>query len=174
MEYVFNLINANIELILLLFSGLIVLLLVLIVFCLIKIKKLKKRYDFFMGANRRPDLSLETKLNEYSVDVKDVKERYNEVINSIEKIEKNVLYCSQKVGIVRYNPFDEMGGNLCFAIAILDGKDNGVVINGIYNRTGSFTYGKPVENGESSYALSDEEKQAISKAKENYNENLSN
>ena len=60
----------------------------------------------------------------------------------------------QKVGLIRYNPFDEMGGNLCFALALLDGNDNGVVLNGIHSRTGSFTYAKPIEMGVSSFSAS--------------------
>ena len=73
----------------------------------------------------------------------------------------------QKVGIVRYNPFDEMGGNLCFALALLDAKDNGVVLNGIHSRTGSFTYAKPIEMGVSTYVLSTEELQAVEMAQKN-------
>lgn len=73
----------------------------------------------------------------------------------------------QKVGLIRYNPFDEMGGNLCFALALLDGSDNGVVLNGIHSRTGSFTYAKPIELGVSTYMLSDEEIKAVEMAKQN-------
>ena len=73
----------------------------------------------------------------------------------------------QKVGLIRYNPFDEMGGNLCFALALLDGNDNGVVLNGIHSRTGSFTYAKPIEMGVSTYMLSEEELKAVEVAKNN-------
>ncbi|MBQ5709711.1 MAG: DUF4446 family protein, partial [Anaerotignum sp.] len=71
----------------------------------------------------------------------------------------------QKIGLIRYNPFDEMGGNLCFALALLDGHDNGVVLNGIHSRTGSFTYAKPIEMGVSTYMLSEEEIKAVEMAK---------
>ena len=59
-----------------------------------------------------------------------------------------------------------MGGNLCFALALLDAKDNGVVLNGIHSRTGSFTYAKPIEMGVSTYVLSTEEIQAVKLAQE--------
>ena len=58
-----------------------------------------------------------------------------------------------------------MGGNLCFALALLDGHDNGVVLNGIHSRTGSFTYAKPIEMGVSTYMLSEEEIKAVEMAK---------
>jgi hypothetical protein len=60
-----------------------------------------------------------------------------------------------------------MGGNLCFALALLDGHDNGVVLNGIHSRTGSFTYAKPIEMGVSTYMLSEEEIKAVEMAKNN-------
>lgn len=133
----------------------------------IKLNGLKKRYNFFMGVNRRPDMNLEDRLRQYADDVKAVKEKYDELLEKVIDVDNNLDYCTQKIGIVRYNPFDEMGGNLCFAVAILDGKDNGVVLNGIHSRSGSFTYAKPIEMGVSPYVLSIEELEALNKAKEN-------
>ena len=72
--------------------------------------------------------------------------------------------CVQKIGIVRYSAFRDTGSDLSFALALLDEKNNGVVLNGIYSREMSNIYAKPVENGESTYTLSEEEKQAINKA----------
>ena len=62
---------------------------------------------------------------------------------------------------------EDTGSDLCFAIALLDFEDTGVVINGIYSRDGSSTYAKPVEKGTSTYTLSTEEIQAIDMAKRN-------
>lgn len=76
-------------------------------------------------------------------------------------------YCTQKVGVVRYNAIEKVGADLSFAIAMLDAEDNGIVLNGIYSRDGSYVYSKPVQNGQSTYQLSDEEKEAIRLAKEN-------
>ena len=63
--------------------------------------------------------------------------------------------------------FLKVGADLSFAIAMLDAEDNGIVLNGIYSRDGSYVYSKPVQNGQSTYQLSDEEKEAIRLAKEN-------
>ena len=59
-----------------------------------------------------------------------IDEKYSKLLEIVQDMEKNMQFCCQKVGIVRYNPFEEMGGNLCFAIAILDAENTGVVING--------------------------------------------
>ena len=80
-------------------------------------------------------------------------------------LEHQLGYCIQKVGVIRYNPFDEMGGNLCFAVALLDEMDTGVVLNGILGREGSYTYAKQIEQGKSTYTLSAEEVQALDMAK---------
>lgn len=92
----------------------------------------------------------------------------SKLLEIVEDMQKNMQFCVQKVGIVRYNPFEEMGGNLCFAVALLDAENTGIVINGIHSRTGTFTYAKPVELGVSTYILSKEEQEAIDKAKNKY------
>ncbi len=141
----------------------------LFVLCLIlfsKIRRERKRYDFFMGANRRPTHNLETKLQEYYENTKAIDAKYTDLLNMVTDMDKTMKSNVQKVGLIRYNPFEEMGGNLCFALALLDGEDNGVVLNGIHSRTGSFTYAKPIEMGVSIYMLSEEEKQAVKMAQE--------
>ncbi len=76
------------------------------------------------------------------------------------KNEKNL----QKVGIVRFNPFKEGGGDQSFSVAILDASDSGFVITSLYSNANNRVYAKPILNGVSSYLLSQEEKEAISKA----------
>ena len=68
------------------------------------------------------------------------------------------------MGIVRYSAFQDTGSDLSFSLALLDEKNNGIVMNGIYSREMSNIYAKPVEAGKSSYTLSEEEQQAIEKA----------
>lgn len=155
--------------IVLLLGGLAILILLLFLFCivlLLKIRRERKRYDFFMGANRRPDYNLETQMKEYFTRAKEIDEKYTNLLNMVTDMDKTMKSNIRKVGLVRYNPFQEMGGNLCFALALLDGEDNGVVLNGIHSRTGSFTYAKPIEMGVSTYLLSEEELEAIQIARE--------
>lgn len=71
----------------------------------------------------------------------------------------------QKVGFIRYNPFPDVGGELCYAIALLDENNNGVIINSIYARETCYSYAKDITNGESlNHKLSDEEIQALKMA----------
>lgn len=70
----------------------------------------------------------------------------------------------QKLGVVRFNPFPESGSDLSFSVALLDSKDNGVVITSLYGRSESRTYAKPILAGHSSYVLTEEEKEALAKA----------
>jgi hypothetical protein len=79
----------------------------------------------------------------------------------INGIERTVIQCVQKVGIIRFNAFDNVGSDLSFSIALLDNNDSGVVLSGIYARDSSSTYAKPVSSGKSKYSLSAEEIQAI-------------
>ena len=78
----------------------------------------------FMGTSRRPDLNLEMKINAYFESVKEIEQKYGKLLDMVTDIDAIMSENIQKVGIVRYNPFDEMGGNLCFALALLDAKDN--------------------------------------------------
>lgn len=71
----------------------------------------------------------------------------------------------QGVGIVRYNPFPEMGGNMSFSLALLDGRANGVVVSVLNGREVARVYGKSIEAGQSTYALSGEEQQALALAR---------
>lgn len=146
-----------------------VLLLILVIVDIYSNQKLKKRYEVFMGINkkRRNDINMEKLLVDCVAKAESIDDKYAKVLEIVQDMQKNMQYCCQKVGIVRYNPFEEMGGNLCFAVAILDAENTGIVINGIHSRTGTFTYAKPVELGVSTYILSKEEQEAIDKAKNN-------
>lgn len=73
----------------------------------------------------------------------------------------------QKVGVIRFNPFSEVGSDQSFSVALLDSNDCGVVITSLYNREENRIYAKPINEGQSQYLLSDEEKQAIEQAKTN-------
>lgn len=72
--------------------------------------------------------------------------------------------CLQKIGVVRFNAFEDVGGEQSFAIALLDSNRNGVVISSIYGRQDSRLYSKKIINGEGERALSEDEKKALNKA----------
>jgi len=70
----------------------------------------------------------------------------------------------QKLGLIRFNPFNETGGNNSFSLVLLDGKNNGWVMTGLHTRERTRLYVKPIKNLKSEYELSDEEKKALEKA----------
>ena len=143
-----------------------VLLIVLIlgfIILLVKMQRLNKRYKTFMK-KLSSNTNIEEDLESYIYRVEKVEKQNLEILSYCKSLEQELTGCIQKIGIVRYSAFKDTGSDLSFALAMLDEKNNGVVLNGIYSREMSNIYAKPVENGKSKYTLSEEEKQAIEKA----------
>ena len=113
--------------------------------------------------------NLDEMLKAYINDVNDVKKDNSEIKAYYTKLDNDISSSIQKIGLVRFNAFKDVGSDLSFAVALLDREDNGVVFNGIYGSESSNIYAKPIKNGESSYQLSDEEKYAIEIAEQNKN-----
>ena len=135
---------------------------------LVKLFSINKKYKTFI--NKLGDgNNIEEDLENYMYRVERVEKQNAEIRGLINTIDTNMENCIQKIGIVRYNAFKDTGSDLSFALAMLDEKNNGVVLNGIYSREMSNIYAKPVENGKSTYTISEEEQQAIQKAMENQN-----
>lgn len=89
---------------------------------------------------------------------KEIQELF-EISNRIHRLAQRSIH---KVGVVRFNPFKEVGSNQSFAIALLDSKNSGTIISSLHTREGSRVYAKPIQNGESKlYPLTEEEKQSI-------------
>jgi len=87
-----------------------------------------------------------------------------ELQKNIKKIYENEKFFIQKIGIVRFNPFKETGGDHSFCLAILDGKNDGFVITGLHTRERTRIYVKEIKKGILDSGLSDEEKKTIIKA----------
>lgn len=81
--------------------------------------------------------------------------------NEINTIKENAMETIQNIGVIRFNPFKETGGNQSFAVALTDKRNNGVVISSLYARERLNVFAKPVINGGSEYTLTEEEKEAI-------------
>ena len=82
----------------------------------------------------------------------------------IRALQADILGTIQKVGITRYDAFNEMGGNLSFALTLLDGNNNGYIINSMHSREGCYNYIKEIVKGESYIELSGEEAESWEKA----------
>lgn len=153
------------ETFLLILVAIMTLLLIGFVVMVTKLSKLNKKYKNFMqklGNGKNLEEDLET----YMYKVNKVEQQNAKIENEIKNMDKNITKCIQKVGIVRYNAFENTGSNLSFALALLDKNNSGIVLNGIFSREMSNIYAKPVENGKSTYIFSEEETQALQKAME--------
>jgi len=88
----------------------------------------------------------------------------NLVRKEVEELEDEGKFHVQKVGVVRFNPFKEIGGDHSFSLALLNAKDTGVVITCLHTRERTRVYMKTVKNGKGEHELSDEEKKALKEA----------
>jgi hypothetical protein len=115
--------------------------------------------------NGLSDRNMEELLETCLANINSVSTKNKDIEVKINSIERNLFQCIQKVGIIRFNAFDNVGSDLSFAIALLDNNDSGIVLSGIYARDSSSTYAKPILSGKSKHSLSAEEIQAIDIAK---------
>jgi len=147
------------------FIGIIVLFLLLIVLIIVqnvKIKKLEKRISNFMKGKEA--LSLEDEIVGLFEDNKFIKNETEKNKKEIDALYKKVSYCFQKMGIVKYDAFNQMGGQLSFSLCLLDEKNNGFLMNSVHSAEGCYSYTKEIIGGKSKLELGEEEKQALEEA----------
>jgi len=137
------------------------LVLALIIFIRInsKLSRMLKKYDTLMrGMDGK---NLEDVLFAHVRRVDDALVRVDALSDQCRRIEDIQEHCLQKVGTVRYSAFQDTGSDLSFSIAILDARNNGVIVSSLFGRDESRTYGKPIISGKSTYLLTDEEQKAL-------------
>ncbi len=88
-----------------------------------------------------------------------------DINNRIRVLEKEGLSHIQKVSVLRFNPFNETGGDNSFTLCLMDANSDGIVLTGLHTREKTRMYAKKIERGQSKYELSNEEKKAIQQAK---------
>lgn len=103
-------------------------------------------------------------LADYLEEIRATTERAKELADRAEEVGRRLERTIQRVGVVRFNAFPDVGGDQSFAIALLDNYGDGVVVSSLQGRTENRVYAKPLKRWDSTYALSEEEKQAIAKA----------
>ncbi len=145
--------------------GLAVFCLVLFVLVLMLFRKnnaLKQKYEVFMQDSQGASLE-RLFVNKFS-QVDELNQKTKEIDQKIAAIDETLLGTYQKIGIVKYDAFD-MGGKLSFALALLNDKNDGFIINSMHStREGCYTYAKEIIKGESFIVLAEEEKQALEMA----------
>ncbi|MFC1686465.1 DUF4446 family protein [Patescibacteria group bacterium] len=123
----------------------------------------KKRYQLLKGVKvenlEEALLKQVERIDKNSTDLK-------ELSKFAQKISDTADICIKKVALIRFNPFEDAGGDQSFAVALLDTFDNGVIVSSLHGRDGTRVYAKPITKGQTKHHLSDEEKSVLKKAVE--------
>lgn len=131
-------------------------------YCLVQISSLKKSYGVFF--DKQDPKSIEQLLKKYDLEVKDTASKLDELAAFSANLHKLSSRGLTRVGMVRYNPFNDKGGDQSFCLAALNRHLDGFVLSAIHSRTGARLYAKEIVEGKSKHHLSDEEVRAIQKA----------
>jgi len=154
--------NLDIGIVLLVLIIVIIALLVISIVNICSISKMKKKYRSFMKGKSAK--SLEDEIVGLFEDNKFIKSSIEKNKKDIRTLYKNMESTFQKMGIVKYDAFNQMGGKLSFCLALLDENNNGFIINSVHSTEGCYSYTKAVKLGESDIPLGKEEKEALDMA----------
>ena len=145
-------------------AALLVIFFIIIIINMVQVSKLKKRYKIFMSGKDAKSLedTLMQRLNQ--VDDLIASNATNE--KNINKLFDNMKPTFQKIGLVKYDAFHEMGGKLSFSLALLNETNDGFIINAVHSREGCYTYIKEIIDGNSIIVLAEEEQEALNIAME--------
>ena len=141
---------------------------ILCIVLMCKVHSLKKKYRSFMSGSTME--SMEDEISKRFQEINNLQKETKEVENRVVRIEDTLKVVYQKVGIVKYDAFSEMGGKLSFVLALLEEENDGFLLNSMHSsREGCYTYIKEIIKGESFVILSEEEKLALKQAIESKN-----
>ncbi len=140
------------------FAAIILLLIIVIVLC-INLGRLSKKYKKFMGGKNAK--SLEKDIMGLYEDNRLIKASMEKNRKDVENLYRKLAGAFQKIGIVKYDAFDQMGGQLSFSLALLDENDNGFILNSVHSAEGCYSYTKEIKNGLCDISLGEEEKKAL-------------
>lgn len=124
-----------------------------------KYNRLNVAYQLFMKGRKAE--SLEEEIAALFGDISALKISSEKNKRDIRKIIENLRECYQRVGVVKYDAFSEMGGKLSFSVALLNDNENGLIINSVHSSDGCYVYTKEIVEGECAISLGEEEKKAL-------------
>ena len=138
------------------------LLMIMTVICIMQTSRLYRRYDYFMRGKDAE--TLEDVIMDQIEEIRNLKAEDRAAKDSIRTLNRNFRASFQKFGMVKYNAFQGMGGNLSFVFAMLDYTNTGFVLNCIHSREGCYIYMKEVDRGQTDVVLGNEEQEALEQA----------
>ena len=146
-------------------TGISLALVIMVIIQMIQINNLKKKYKKFMGG--KDVKSLEKQLEKIVEDSDYILNISDENRKDIKNIKKELENSFNKIGIVKYDAFKQMGGKLSFSLALLNEINSGFIINSVHSSEGCYIYIKEIVAGLCDLDLSNEEKEALSQAMKN-------
>lgn len=154
--------NIDIGILLTVLASIILILLILNIINICNISKLKKKYNKFMQGKSAK--SLENEITGLFEDNKFIKSSVEKNKSDIKTIYQKFESAFQKIGIVKYDAFNQMGGKLSFSLALLDENNNGFILNSVHSTEGCYSYTKEIKNGKCKISLGEEEEEALKMA----------
>lgn len=152
----------NVQYVLLIMTLLIFISLVFFININIKLTRMNKRYRKLMtgmdGSN------IERLLMGHIDEVREIARKMESMDTKLEQVDAMNQKAIHKIAMIRFNPFEGIGSDLSYAVAMLDQKNDGIVFSSLFGRDESRSYAKPIVNGQSSYPLTNEERQALEEA----------
>lgn len=127
-----------------------------------KVTRLMNKYEKFMKGKNAENLS--DAIEENFMQMDELQRAYEKNEEEMDKTMHSLVSTFHKLGIVKYDAFKEMGGNLSFALCMLDDSNTGFILNTMHGRDSSYTYIKEITKGEAYATLGEEEKEALEKA----------
>ncbi|ATD56134.1 DUF4446 family protein [Clostridium chauvoei] len=162
MENIISMINEYSAFLIIGLAIIVFLLFIIVLVFMQSLNKVEKKYKRMMrGVNNK---NLEALITSKLDDIDKAVANSEESLNRCEVIKEEMKECVNKVAIMRYRAFEDIGSDLSFSIAILDSNNDGVMLTGIYSRQESTTYAKPIDKGISRYELSEEELHVLNEA----------
>ena len=159
MKNIIGIINGFQVYIIIALAVLVIILFIMLMVALKSLNKLENKYRRFMrGVDSK---NLEELIIGYLDKIDEAKAETEYMKKLYESLNLKLKECIQKVSIIRYRAFEDVGSDLSFSIALLDESNSGVIVTGIYGRNESTTYAKPIDRGISRYELSQEEQHVL-------------
>ena len=163
--WLFDDFGIDIGYVILVMAGIMLIMLILLIVTMVKNSGLRKKYNMFMDGE--DGKNLEKAILDKFAAIDTLEGNVNEIYGNIKAINNQLITAYQKIGLVKYDAFREIGGKLSFVLVLLTADNNGFILNSMHSKEGCYTYAKEVVNGEVFIVLSEEERQALEEAKAN-------
>lgn len=159
----FNQLGIDVGYVIMGMAAVILIMFIMLIVTIVKNSKMRKKYNQFMAGEDGKNME-QSILDKFS-SIDKLEDNVADLYNQVKRIDEVLVTAYQKIGIVKYDAFKEIGGKLSFAIALLTAENNGFILNSMHSsREGCYTYIKKIENGESKIVLSEEEAMALKEA----------